>query len=162
MGQIVELSWDAIGAVGEVVGGVGVIVTLIYLAIQVRQNTKASEKQNLRDATEFLHSCYRSVIEDQELADISVRGMKDYAALTEAERERFHYLNVTQLQAATTIIELRGAEDTSIPSMTDVFDRRMLSAGYREWWIKRGQHIVARDYVDLIDGYYRKHNEAVV
>ena len=34
------MNWEAIGAVGETVGGIGVIVTLIYLAIQVRQNTR--------------------------------------------------------------------------------------------------------------------------
>jgi len=28
------------GAIGELVGGVAVIVTLIYLALQVRQNTR--------------------------------------------------------------------------------------------------------------------------
>ena len=32
--------WDAIGAIGEIVGAAGVIVTLIYLALQIRQNSK--------------------------------------------------------------------------------------------------------------------------
>ena len=35
------MEWEAIGAIGEVGGAVGVIVTLIYLAGQLRQNTKA-------------------------------------------------------------------------------------------------------------------------
>jgi hypothetical protein len=32
------VNWDAIGAIGEVVGAVGVIATLGYLAVQIRQN----------------------------------------------------------------------------------------------------------------------------
>jgi len=34
------MNWEAIGAVGEVLGAMGVIITLIYLAGQLRQNTK--------------------------------------------------------------------------------------------------------------------------
>ena len=36
------MNWDAIGAIGEVVSAVGVIGTLVYLAIQIRANTKES------------------------------------------------------------------------------------------------------------------------
>lgn len=34
------MNWEAIGAVGEVLGAIGVIITLIYLASQLRQNTR--------------------------------------------------------------------------------------------------------------------------
>jgi hypothetical protein len=34
------MNWTAIGAIGELVGGIAVIGTLIYLATQIRQNTK--------------------------------------------------------------------------------------------------------------------------
>ncbi len=33
------MNWDAIGAVGEIAGAMAVIVTLVYLASQVRQNS---------------------------------------------------------------------------------------------------------------------------
>jgi hypothetical protein len=36
------MNWDAIGAIGEVVGALGVVVTLAYLAIQIRQNTDSA------------------------------------------------------------------------------------------------------------------------
>lgn len=35
------MNWDAVGAIGEVLGAIGVIFTLGYLAVQTRQNTKA-------------------------------------------------------------------------------------------------------------------------
>lgn len=34
------MNWEAAGAIGEMVGSAAVLVTLIYLAIQVRQNTR--------------------------------------------------------------------------------------------------------------------------
>ena len=40
------MNWDAIGAIGEVGGAVAVVVTLIYLAVQLRQNTRAIRSAN--------------------------------------------------------------------------------------------------------------------
>ncbi len=42
------MNWDAIGAVGEVVGAVGVILTLGYLAVQIRQNTAMMTAQTVQ------------------------------------------------------------------------------------------------------------------
>ncbi len=44
------MNWEAVGAIGEVVGALGVIVTLGYLAIQIRQNSavvRASTRQTI-------------------------------------------------------------------------------------------------------------------
>ncbi len=35
------MNWEALGAIGETLGALGVIVTLVYLAIQIRQNTQS-------------------------------------------------------------------------------------------------------------------------
>ena len=35
------MNWDALGAIGEIVGALAVLVTLAFLAIQIRTNTKA-------------------------------------------------------------------------------------------------------------------------
>ena len=35
------MNWDAIGAIGEIVGAIAVVITLLYLAHQTRINTKA-------------------------------------------------------------------------------------------------------------------------
>ena len=32
------INWEAIGAVGEVVGALAVVVSIVYLAIQIRQS----------------------------------------------------------------------------------------------------------------------------
>ena len=35
------MNWDAFGAIGENVGALAVVLTLVYLSIQVRENTRA-------------------------------------------------------------------------------------------------------------------------
>ncbi|MFT4562959.1 MAG: hypothetical protein ACI9BW_002710 [Gammaproteobacteria bacterium] len=38
------MNWDALGAISELVGALAVVATLVYLAIQIRQNTKQIEE----------------------------------------------------------------------------------------------------------------------
>jgi hypothetical protein len=48
------MNWDAISAVGEIIGAVAVVVSLIYVAAQIRQNTqmaRSTAKQSLTEAT---------------------------------------------------------------------------------------------------------------
>ena len=54
------MNWEAIGAVGELVGGVAVIATLIYLSLQIRQTNKinaSSVRQSVYEYTarQMLH-----------------------------------------------------------------------------------------------------------
>ena len=39
------MDWEAVGAVGEIVGAVAVVATLAYLAVQVRQNTRMMQRE---------------------------------------------------------------------------------------------------------------------
>lgn len=48
------MNWDAIGAIAESVGAIGVIVSLIYLALQVRQNTKQVRLSRVQETSSTL------------------------------------------------------------------------------------------------------------
>ena len=39
------MDWDAIGAIGEIVGASAVLISLFYVGLQVRQNSKAIRGQ---------------------------------------------------------------------------------------------------------------------
>ena len=36
------MNWEAIGAIGEVIGAAAVVITLVYLAIQIRQSNQTN------------------------------------------------------------------------------------------------------------------------
>jgi hypothetical protein len=48
------MNWDAIGAIAESVGALGVIVSLIYLAFQVRQNTAQVRLSRVQETSSSL------------------------------------------------------------------------------------------------------------
>ena len=41
------MNWEAIGAVGKILSALAVLVTLAYLAIQIRQNTAQQKREEL-------------------------------------------------------------------------------------------------------------------
>lgn len=84
------MNWEAIGAIGEVAGAVGVIVTLLYLSIQIRQNSKmmkANSKQSISDASQQL--IYRMVDEAEVMEKLL---FNDEANLTPVEHRKAWFL----------------------------------------------------------------------
>lgn len=49
------MNWDAIGAIAEVVGVIAVVLSLIYVGFQVRQNTAQLRQDNLRETVRGVH-----------------------------------------------------------------------------------------------------------
>jgi hypothetical protein len=47
------MNWDAIGAIAEAIGGLGVILTLVYLALQIRGSNRVAKAQSRQSMTEF-------------------------------------------------------------------------------------------------------------
>lgn len=43
------MNWDAISTIAEIVGATGVIASLVYLAIQIRQNTLVTRAETTKD-----------------------------------------------------------------------------------------------------------------
>ena len=69
------MNWEAIGAIGEVIGGAAVVATLIYLAIQLRQNTKGIRAQSYYNVLMGKNALYRELGSNKELCDILIGGM---------------------------------------------------------------------------------------
>ena len=43
------MNWEAVGTIAEIVGAVGVIASLLYLAVQIRQSTKVARAETTKD-----------------------------------------------------------------------------------------------------------------
>lgn len=84
------MSWEAIGAVGELIGASAVVVTLIYLSSQLRQNTKALRSSTWQAIQSSEHAFDMHLNQDSELLDIVFRGNKGREFL-KSEVEEFRY-----------------------------------------------------------------------
>ena len=83
------MNWDAIGAIGEVVGATGVILSLLYLAVQIRGDAKAKRASTVHEQSNAYRDFLNTMATDETLADIYLRGLRDIDSLTESELVRF-------------------------------------------------------------------------
>ncbi len=77
-----------LGAIGELVGGAAVILTLIYLAFQLRQNTTSLQTSAYQQWV-ALHGQTFAAAQDKEMSKILFRGSEDSRGLSEDTFPRF-------------------------------------------------------------------------
>jgi hypothetical protein len=75
-----------LGSIGEVVGAVATVATLIYLAVQIRANTNAMRSAAAQSVHEAFATWYRMLASDAHLSQVVIDGLKDYEALSETDR----------------------------------------------------------------------------
>lgn len=81
---------EALGNIGDFVGGVGVVVTLIYLAVQVRQNSKVVKTSAAEAVMRSISEYFRSSSESAELTRVVAKAMQEFDQLDDAELTQFN------------------------------------------------------------------------
>jgi len=62
--------WALVGALAELLGAIGVILSLVYLATQIRQNSKHVEASVYQSTNDAFVNWYSQMAGDPKLADI--------------------------------------------------------------------------------------------
>jgi len=83
---------DALGNIGDFIGGFGVIVTIVYLAIQIRSNTESNRNNAYQGVVQNISSWTTAVAMDPEITRIVNAGTYDRSALDPDERSQFDLL----------------------------------------------------------------------
>jgi hypothetical protein len=139
------MNWEAIGAVGEVLGAIGVIVTLGYLAVQVRRSNSLATAESHRHSYQVVGPSILALAENADLAKIFTAGLADRNSLSDDDRVRFDMLlgNLVGAMASSITdqiaLDIIGGDLISDHKFTI---RGFLSSpGGLEWWnIYHGQY----------------------
>ena len=93
------MNWDALGAIAEMVGGIAVIISLIYLAVQMRlgtqelaRNAEASRLAAFERNIESGNRIRELLMLNPDLAAIYAKGARKLDLLDEGELFRFGML----------------------------------------------------------------------
>jgi len=81
-----------IGALGEILGAIGVIATLGYLAKQVKSYAQSSRQSNEREMIEGSRLILNELATDAELIKVFRIGMADYEKLDSDQEAQFRAL----------------------------------------------------------------------
>jgi hypothetical protein len=74
---------------GQVVGALAVVISLFYVARQIRQNTNAVRSVTSQSVHEHFASWYHLLASDAALAQLVIDALKDYTTLAEKDKARF-------------------------------------------------------------------------
>ena len=125
------MNWDAIGAVAELAGALGVIVSLIYLAKQismtnenVAQNTTALFNQGEHASIDGILKMNLPQVESRDVAELMRNGYSDFDALDPIDRYRFSTKLLTQFESHQTFF-LQNYRDSAGPETWSYYSRVM-------------------------------------
>ena len=101
-----SVNWEAVGAIANLVAAFGVIATLIYLAIQIRQNSNQLRGSATIAVYDYQRALIDTLTEDQELYKIALRGNEDFDSLIRGSNSalRFGRLKKPALGRCVTVL----------------------------------------------------------
>ena len=80
------MNWEAISAIGQIVGAIAVVISLIYLATEVRSNARATRQAAMRSTLDSLNRFAQQIIGHADLAELRNRGFHDFESLEGTDR----------------------------------------------------------------------------
>ena len=142
------INWEAIGAVGEILGAGTVIATLFYLAHQIKQNNEALTRSNEFAQANSIHqintaysALYSHLASDNGLADIYTRALAG-EQLTPTEETRFTsfvnmFIATLENLAAQQSLELGYSaldSDSAVVLMAPYLKKLLETEAGTRWW----------------------------
>jgi hypothetical protein len=131
------VNWEAVGAIGQLVGAVLVGVTLIYLALQLRQNTSALKSSTFVAMSTSMGLTMEVLATHSDLSPLLIKAQSGLDELSAAERARFGFLMMMAFRRVEMVVVQRHLGFIE-QELIEGFERSALSVfgsqGARTWW----------------------------
>jgi len=149
------MNWDAIGAGAEVTGAVAVFVTLIYLAIQTRDNVKVQRARAVWDAQVSFVEVNEMLAEGGTVSELLFRTLSDPAGLSTQEKYLVHRFarGWFQRMEAQFALYNAGILDAEVWQLRRGYAKGILDNPiFREFWaLDKQNSMFTRAFIESID-----------
>jgi len=157
-----KLTLEALGNIGDFVGGLAVIATLVYLALQVRQNSQLLRRAAQESASSAAHFTHGLAAQSPENAAVFHKGLIDLDALSPEEKTHFFLLIMNvfmHMDYAYQSHKIGGLSAEQWESQWIGMKWYLSRPGVQMWWERRGRQIIghASGLKELIDAELEKH-----
>lgn len=152
------MSLEELGIIAEMFGALAILVTLIYLAIQVKDGARASRSAAVTDATTAMQSFYEQLGSNSEASDLFLHGLRNPEALSEDRRFQFLMLmhccflgfqrSYFLAREGTLDLELRDSIGTAIEAVNQL-------PGMHMYWRQR-RLFFQDEFVSLVEQLLEK------
>jgi len=151
------MNWEMISAVGQMLGAVGVIISIVYLAAQIGNQNKESQRAAMNVLTSHWSDLNRSLVENPDFAALWLRALQSFDELDGTSKLRF---------GAHLGRFLRFADSLYLAVLDRMLDKRLWRGyertiadtvaypGFQTWWATR-KHWHTDEFCTLIDRHIR-------
>jgi hypothetical protein len=136
-----------LSSIGEIVGAIAVVVSLVYLAIQVRQNTREirenSEVNRLMLQENFVSGQQHVLLgmaQDPEFYRVWREGTQNPHGISEEDRERFGMMLYSQMYRYHLMLQARSVEPLEYRRAILQIERLAQVPGFRSWWSRQRRY----------------------
>ena len=148
------MNWDAIGAIGEIIGAAAVVLSLVYLAVQIRTQNAESRVAAMHDISVGWRAASEQFT-DGELAEIFIRANHEFDSLSEVEILRFlaGVHGIFRVFEEAYLQHTQGRLDRILwDAMNRQYASFLAAPAFRKYWDMRGFQYTERfqDYVGQI------------
>ncbi len=147
------MSLQDLGSLGEFVGGIAVLVTLIYLAVQLRQGVQLNRSASIRA---FMHEYNDTLAQIKEpgFTRLLRHGSRDFDGLSRNDQARVAVWleQVLRTGLAGSFTDPKG--ENPVTHHVDVtFATLVRLPGFQQWWRRYSApyEIIAPDYVRKVE-----------
>jgi len=154
------MTLEDLGNLSEFIGALAVVISLVYLAIQIRQNTaqmrESSRVSRLLLQENFVsgqESFFRTLLENDNVHSVWRLGSTATDEISSLEdRERFGFILYGQMYRYHVMYQARAVEPMENERSVVQIDRFSKMPAFRSWWTRhRSSFAFDSDFVDLVD-----------
>jgi len=146
------MNWEAIGAIGEIIGALAVVISLVYLGLQIRTQNNETRISSVHDILEALRNEV-STFKNSENAALYVKGTSDFDCLSDAEQLQYIAMCLGPLrvweEAYLQYVSGRLGENTWNALRAQYVDTRSAAGPERVWQLRK--HTFSNDFRQYSD-----------
>ena len=145
------MNWEAIGALAELLAAVGGIAAVVYLAVQIRLNTRAVRSSSIDSWVTAIALGNDAMASTDEFID---KATQKYNELHPHQRILYHraLAQNTNAMEALYFHYLNGVVDeTFLRAKMKPIKSIFQSPGASEWWSKKGVYMYDPRYVEYVE-----------
>ena len=149
------MNWDAMAAAAEILAAVGVIISLLYLGQQIRNQTLETRLAFANEFVNQLNLVYSDLSTNAQLSELWVKGLQDFSALSPPQRAQFSAFAGRLLRIVESVFHQYrwGRIDDTVWNGIDTSVGDLCGyPGMKEWWSTRA-HWFSDEFNSHIKSY---------
>lgn len=149
------MSWAHIGVVAEVVGAIAVVVSLVYLAVQTRDNTRVMRSRAAWDAQQSFVEVNEKLGDGGFVSDLLYKTLSEPDQLSDKEKylvQRFYRSWFQRMEAQFALYQA-GILDEEIWDLRRGYAKAIFNSTIAKqcWDVEKSNSMFTKEFVTSVD-----------